>query len=446
MLSFRHPGKIVSAIVSLSVFVVLVAAISHFALPYALKTNYPELSLKLNRNSPAFEIELKNYIAALIKNKRSLSSQVNTAPPGAGNTQKNSSARGTTVLPKDFSRMVDRSRSLLLSDPLNAEYYRLLGQLYESVNRNDLAYRLMMVASDISPNEIIAHEYIFRVNLQNYLPVNALLYGDRLFSTYNEIIAYYAPAFRLIIIDPEARDKLSQILVRNPNWRFNFFSQIVPSLADKNLDEILVLLAALNKSSAPVTNNELKYLISTLMFAGKYNLAHQAWVSLLPAGDIDKIGLVNNGGFDKATTGLTFDWEFGEGKEVRVQIDTIYSTGNRVLNIEFGNGRITFPNVWQVMILKPGKYRVEGKYQGEAIGKRGLFWNVTCYRGMMLAESEEIRGKFPDWRAFEFDVDIPQENCAAQTLYLVHGARSASEQIIRGSISFDDVKITEIVK
>jgi len=446
MLSLHYPGKIFSAIVSLFIFVTLVAAITHFALPFALKTNYPELSLKLNRNSPAVSIELKNYISALAKNKRSVSSQANAASKGAGNTQTNSSAQGAVARPKDFSKMVDRLRSLLLSDPLNGEYYRLLGQLYEVVNNNDLAYRLMMVASDISPNEIIAHEYMFRVNLQNNRPVIALLYGDRLFSIFNEITANYAPAFRLIIIDPEARDKLSKILVRNPNWRFNFFSQIVPSLADKNLDEILVLLTALNNSSAPVTNSELKFLISTLMFAGKYNLAHRAWVSLLPAGDIDKIGLLNNGGFDQVPTDLAFDWHIGEGKEARSQIDTIYNTGNRVLNIEFGNGRVTLPNIWQVMVLKPGKYRVQGKYQGEAIGKRGLFWGVACYRGKMLAESEEIRGKFQDWRAFEFEIDVPQENCVAQSLGLRHGAISPSEQIIRGSISFDDLKITEIVK
>ena len=299
MFSFFKSAKIVSATVSLLIFVVLFASISHFALPYALKTKYPDLSLKLNKNSPAFAIELNNYVSALAKNKRSVSPQVNSTPPATSNTQANSNAQGPAVRPKDFSKMVERSKNTLFSDPLNAEYYRLLGQLYELVNRSDLANRLMMVASDISPSEIIAHEYNFRLNLQNNRPVIALLYGDRLFSIFNEIISYYAPAFRLIIKDPQARERLTQLLVRNPNWRFNFFYQIVPNLADKNIDEVLALLTALNKTSAPVTNNELKYLIYSLMAAGKYNLAHETLISLLPPGGIDKITSVNNGGFDR---------------------------------------------------------------------------------------------------------------------------------------------------
>ncbi len=446
MFSLSNPGKIFPATVSLFIFIVLVAAISHFALPFALKNDYPDLSLKLNRNSPAFAIELNNYVAALVKNKSSVSSQVNSTPPSTGNAQANSIAQGPAARSKDFSKMIDRSRNILLSDPLNGEYYRLLGQLYAFANRNDLAYRLMMVASDISPGEIVAHDYIFRVNLQNNRPVIALLYGDRLFSIFNEIIGYYAPAFSLIIKDPNSREKLVQLLVRNPNWRVDFFSKIAPNLANKQVDETLALLTALNKTSAPVTNNELKNLILSMMAAGKYDLAHQTLISLLPPRDPDTITLLNNGGFDQVPTGLTFDWEFGEGKEARAQIDTIDRTGNRVLSIEFGNGRITFPNIRQVVILKPGKYLVEGKYQGEAIGKRGLFWTVSCYRGKSIADSEEIRGRFPDWRAFAFEIEIPQENCAAQVLSLRHGARSPSEQIIRGSISFDDVKITELIK
>jgi len=123
------------------------------------------------------------------------------------------------------------------------------------------------------------------------------------------------------------------------------------------------------------------------------------------------------------------------------------ASGARALHIGFGAGRIRFPETSQVVMLAPGRYRLEGKLRGTIIAKRGLRWQLRCIYGpkRMLAETDMLLGQFPGWRTFDFEVDVPDTNdCRAQTLRLFHDSRSASEEMITGDVWFDDLRLARL--
>ena len=74
-----------------------------------------------------------------------------------------------------------------------------------------------------------------------------------------------------------------------------------------------------------------------------------------------------------------------------------------------------------------------------------MVWRVSCAAsGTKLGESPMIFGSGRSWKAFEFGFEIPPQDCRAQSIQLVHDARSASEQLVSGSILFDELRIVRL--
>ena len=93
-------------------------------------------------------------------------------------------------------------------------------------------------------------------------------------------------------------------------------------------------------------------------------------------------------------------------------------------------------------MLPPGAYSFKGSLRGEVVGRRGVLWDISCRDGASLGQSEMLVGSFPDWRAFEFSLVVPETGCAAQLVKLKLAARSPSEQLVSGAIWFDEFSIS----
>ena len=95
-------------------------------------------------------------------------------------------------------------------------------------------------------------------------------------------------------------------------------------------------------------------------------------------------------------------------------------------------------------MLSPGSYRLTGKLKGETRGKRGLQWTIRCAGkgGPPLGEGPMFVGLALTWREFDLTFSVPDETCRAQELRLSLAARSASEQLVSGSVWYDDLQIT----
>lgn len=429
---------------SISIFIFLVAVISYFTLTIALLNSYPDITLTFDKNPDYIIKKLNNHVNNLITEKRKVAIEQLLMLYKQNNSREKLMDKAAGEQQEITRKLVELSRAALREDPLNAELYRLLGQLYELTGNSSLANNAMFAASELSSQEAIAHELIFRNNLKQNNLESAYYYADRLFSFAPEVMRYYVPAFKIMIENDTLRKQLVKFLSRKPNWRIGFFSQIVPQLSDSQSENILSVFRSLKTTSNPPTNGEINLFLTSLIAQHKYRLAYQSWTSLLPQEETDKIAYINNGGFDRDLTGAPFDWSISGGKESRAQINSYAGQkSNAVLNVEFGNGCITLPNISQLVLLNSGNYYIEGRYKGEIMGKRGLFWAARCVDGRKIGTSNEIIGRFIKWTQFKFEIVIPDEKCEAQILYLLHGARSPSEQILSGSISFDDILVTK---
>jgi hypothetical protein len=125
------------------------------------------------------------------------------------------------------------------------------------------------------------------------------------------------------------------------------------------------------------------------------------------------------------------------------------SDGDQGLNLAFGGGRIDFHAVAQALVLPPGQYRFTGRHKGRLVGQRGLRWRLSCGgrdAGALapLLETPMLLGLHPAWVEFDFAFTVPDQICRGQNLQLMHDSRSASEQILSGSIWYKDLEIRRV--
>jgi len=53
-------------------------------------------------------------------------------------------------------------------------------------------------------------------------------------------------------------------------------------------------------------------------------------------------------------------------------------------------------------------------------------------------------GEAPDWKDFEFDFTVPDNDCRAQYLRLALAARSASEQLVSVTMWYDSLRLSRL--
>ena len=129
-----------------------------------------------------------------------------------------------------------------------------------------------------------------------------------------------------------------------------------------------------------------------------------------------------------------------------VTVDIVQRTdqaGQRALYIELGPGRVEFGGVVQTLLLGPGRYRFKGKHRGEIVGRRGLVWRIVCADkgGAPIGQSPMMVGNVASWKVVELAFTVPAADCRAQHLRLELDARMASEQLVTGSVWYDELAI-----
>ena len=329
-------------------------------------------------------------------------------------------------------------------DPLNARALRLLGQLADVDGNEAKASAYMTAAARHSKRETVAIHWLMQKSLEkNDIPAT-LRYVDTFLRTRPQLKGYAMPVLVQLAEnkDPKAVDELKTLLATNPPWRADFLSALPASVSDARTP--LDLLLSLKETPTPPTTADvdayLRYLISRKL----YELAYYTWLQFLPPEQLSTLGLLFNSSFEFPPSGLPFDWVISPGSGVT--IDLIARPDKQkahALSLEFGPGRAEFDGVSQLLMLPLGNYRFAGQYKGDIEGRRGLQWRLTCAAGddAPLAESPMFLGAAPTWTDFTVTFTVPNADCRAQELRLALAARSASEQLVSGSIWFDELRV-----
>ena len=413
---------------------ILVWQVVRQSLAAALATVNPELAYTLNPRHPAVlsELAIQRFAAAQSARAAALPS----AKPGAPSPTVPKMPEGV------IAPIQDLAQRALLGDPINPRTLSLLGQLADEAGDRARAKTFMSLAMGQSRQETIAVLWLFvdATKARAFEPATG--YADVLLRTRPELEALVVPILAHIAEDPAGFDSLQRILASAPPWRALFFRR----LSGQNADWLMPmrLLLPLRDSGSPPEASEytpyLKYLIQNK----HADNAYYTWLQLLDPEQLRTMRLVYNGGFETPLSGVPFDWTIKQGAGVNIDItDGPEVIGKRALRIEFKVGRAKFGGVEQILVLEPGTYRLAGKVRGEFVGQRGLQWQISCLSNPTepLASTPMFLGRARTWQDFTATVQIPDADCDGQSLTLVLAARSASEQLVSGTVWYDELSL-----
>jgi hypothetical protein len=229
----------------------------------------------------------------------------------------------------------------------------------------------------------------------------------------------------------EVMPKLASMLATNPPWREAFFES-ASRLPAEQAPAFRALIAALGRTGAPVTPDEIDPLLSQLVAAGQPELARSLWNASRTR------GLVANGGFERIkqrrNTAVPADWDI-TGRS-RAKIDVTTTPPGHVLRIVG-----TDSSAWvisQDLMLEPGDYAF--RYRARASGAREVTakWELRCTDS---AVRQTAAARFPGdgaWRLQGSVLTVPLQDCPIQTLVLKVAAVTPGAEIL-----IDDVRITD---
>ena len=273
---------------------------------------------------------------------------------------------------------------------------------------------MLMQSLERSRHESIAAFWLLNDSVYRRDFTAAFKYADILLRTQPQLGTYVFAYLSLIAEDPDVRGPLISELASVPPRRKQFFAALPPSA--KNMDTPLVLMTALEelgKAGFPSGNRSG---IKAPIGKDRADLAYNAWLRIpRPRPQLANVGLLTNANFESAPSGLPFDWQIGSGVNAIAEIVPLPGNSTKhALHVSLGDGRVQFPEVSQVILLGPGRYRLEGELKGEISGKRGLRWQIRCASGArrVLGETEMLLGQSQQWRIFSLEADVPQfEEC-----------------------------------
>jgi hypothetical protein len=339
-----------------------------------------------------------------------------------------------------FTEIRSLAERALVNDPLNARALQILGQLAVLAADDKRAQTFMHAAVRRSLFESEAVNWMMRKTYQNKNYHAAIGYANTLLTTRPEALDYAMPVLAGLAENDGAVGELQQLLAMRPEWRARFFRSLPNNILDARTP--LVIFLHLKHTAAPPTDEELGGYLSFLISRKFYDLAYYTWLQFLPSEQLKQVGNLFNGSFENTPSGSPFDWVWMEKPGVTIQVATAPDReGGRALYIQFGAGRVDFPETTELVMLPPGDYQLRGSYKADLVSQRGMQWRVSCAGGAPLGESSLVTGRSPNWQDFGFSFSVPKADCAAQYVTLISGARSASEQFISGAIWYDDLKI-----
>jgi hypothetical protein len=445
------------------VALVLTALVVVVSMPGPLSRHAPDAALRLDPTNPVALLAKAAVLRErLIETSRNETSENDPDPlpgsaaPATAPVKAQPGARrfaAPKLQPVDDPIFMDRASlkqeiaalatAAIAVDPLNATAHRMLGEVADDP---DTVRRAMRTAVALSRRETLALFWLLNDALQRGDLVAVVDYGDMLLRTRIALLPFVASAFAKAAEDTAGRDILVRRLERGPEWRTDILAELPKHVLDPRTP--LTILAGLRDAVFPPTQAEIQAYIAAMLERGEPDLAHDAWRALLPRRETTARGQLHNGDFERDLSGYAFDWTIVRGQgasaEIVPQPDTI---GQRLLRMTFDGGRVVVPNVRQVVLLKPGRYVFSGRFKGAVASSRGLRWQVRCYYRTrdVLGETDMLLNSQGEWQEFAVAfqaIDIP--DCRAQTVSMIHDARTTSEQVMSGEMLFDGLSLRSI--
>ncbi len=426
------------ALIFLALCSPLFALIATTTLPDAIAPTNPELALRL---SP-------NHSKALLTKAEALRTKLLSLGNQEGKGETSARVENDTNHEDERSALRAQIRQLALQvakhDPLNS---RALLLLAETSGNTEETRALMTSAVERSRRETAAVFWLLNDAMQRGDTEATLKYAEVLMRTRPELNAYVLSQFGQLGDNDEARKHLVAWLSEPRNAKLR--RTVVMTLPDyvRDARTPLKIMEGLTAAGLAPSSDELKPYLNFLVRKNHVELAYFTWLQHLGPEGMKKAGNIFNAGFEDDTSGLPFDWQIAATRNATAEIRRREDGEGRALQLRFGVGRVDQLRLSQVLHISPGSYQFTWRYKGEITGKRGLRWRVTCLYppNDALLETPMFLGRQIEWASMEAVLTVPDRpNCRAQTLALVHDARSPSEQLLSGEAWFDGLALTSM--
>jgi hypothetical protein len=249
-------------------------------------------------------------------------------------------------------------------------------------------------------------------------------------------------ALAQFVLNPESRQALIDVLADDPPWRSAFLSSLAGSKQD--LAMVAGVFIGLRVTGTPPRMPELRPLLDRMASGGGATAAYSLWLSFLSEDQLARVGYVYDGEFEAERTETPFDWTIKPALNVkaRMLVSTQTSRG-RVLEISFANSQVAYGNVYQSLLIPPGKYVLAGDYKTIRLEtERGLSWRLTCAGdpSQAIAQSPPMNGT-SDWTSFEVRFAVPETGCESQTLKLELIAKAYLDRKASGTLWADGIEV-----
>src|SRR5262249_31090018 len=196
--------------------------------------------------------------------------------------------------------------------------------------------------------------------------------------------------------------------------------------------------------------------VSVLIAAGRYDVAHDLWLSMLESeNETNRRPVMWNGGFELETPrGFGhFDWSLNKSEYAEASIDTrVAHEGSHSLKIQFyGRDTTALDNEFRELVrVSPGqKYRVECWALPVNVvtpeGPKIVVADVT--KGTWLGASEPLPSGTTDWQRVSFEFTAPEPNASGSAAVYVSVKRKPRfvyDEPTKGAIWLDDFSMTEV--
>lgn len=418
--TLRHKALLVLGVV------LIWLVLSHSFATY-FSDSKPHLTLLLNGRYPAARLGLaQTQIDALAETREESS----TPPPPPV---------------EQLKTLRDEVEAIIVTAPLDAHAYRMMGQLADLQGAPKSAEPLMREAARQSLHESFAILWLMRKSFEEKNYVAAAYYADVLLRSGAVDPKLVVPTLVRMAEDKgDGAIEIKKVIARNPSWRQSFFNEMYKYVTDVRTP--LDLFLSIKDTKTPATTDDINLYQWALFDKKLYELSYYTWLQFLSPEDLQAAGFLFNGNFEKKPSGSPFDWVVPDDEHTNVAISLAAKAKSglfHALLVEFPNGRTKFPGVSQNVMLPPGNYTFGGLFKGSLSGPRGVQWLVSCADGKDIGASDMFLGAFDDWDSFKFSFSVPETGCVAQKLVLKVASRSASEQLISGEIWFDKLAIAK---
>ena len=219
------------------------------------------------------------------------------------------------------------------------------------------------------------------------------------------------PQLALMVREPKTGAALIQVLAKEPELQ----QAVLAKLADSGADPDLILRIAGSSKATAGTSQGLPWqrlLLAKLIAKGDLRRAHSLWRSFGGLGPGGEEKGLYDGDFRDPRGAPPFNWQLAAGAAGVAE-----RTKASALQVDY-YGRDNIDLASQLLLLKPGRYRLQFRAEGDAKGGGSdLIWTVACTGSKAQLLSMPLHEVDYSPRAFSAVFTVPA-GCAGQWLKL----------------------------